>query len=111
MNPKQMKKYLLIIFAIILLSNLPFFDFFFEENFTYENIDRSFTYDENASKGLNYISAVKAYTIFLCQHPEKDGGDNRLFRTFTIKPWRFWEWREMIFHSERFSLPYKSPDK
>lgn len=22
-----------------------------------------------------------------------------------IKPWRFWEWRQMIFHSDRFKNP------
>jgi hypothetical protein len=106
-----MKKYILAAFVILFLCNLPFFSFFFNENFTYENADRSFVYNENGAKGLNYISTVKAYTIFLCQHSEKDQGDNRLFRTFTIKPWRFWEWREMIFHSERFELPYKDPDE
>jgi hypothetical protein len=50
-----------------------------------------------------------SYGYFLCQHPEKDQGDNRLYRTFTIKPWYFWEWYQMIFHSERFALPYKKP--
>jgi hypothetical protein len=33
----------------------------------------------------------------------------RSFPFRTIKPWRFWEWREYIFHSDRFSLPYKAP--
>jgi hypothetical protein len=106
-----MKKYIIAIVIIIIISNLPLFSFFTTEDYTYCNIDNSFTYNENGGKGLNYISTIRAYTFFLCQNPAKDQGDNRLFRTFTIKPWRFWEWREMIFHSERFGLPYKSPDK
>ncbi len=103
-----MKKTIITIVVIIIISNLPFFSYFTTENYTYQNIDNSFTYDENSGKGLDYISVVKSYTIFLCQNPVKDQGDNRLFRTFTIKPWRFWEWREMLFHSERFALPYKA---
>jgi hypothetical protein len=106
---KVMKKYILILVVLVVLSNLPFINFFLIEDFSYSNVDRSFTYNENGTKGLNYISVIKAYTVFLCQNPSKDQGDNRLFRTFTIKPWRFWEWREMILHSDRFSLPYKDP--
>lgn len=99
-------KIVLIVFAVIFFINLPFFNFFTEENFTYANRDYSFRYDEESGKGNSFISCLISYGNFLCKHPDKDQGDNRLYRTFTIKPWRFWEWREMIFHSERFALPY-----
>ena len=45
----------------------------------------------------------------MSRNPDKDLGDNHLFRTFTIKPWRFWQWGDMLFHSDRFRLPYKAP--
>lgn len=102
-----MKKQIIItLVAIIVISNLPFFSFLLQENYTYSNADGSFTYSEEGGKGKTFWGCQRTYGYFLCQHPEKDQGDNRLYRTFTIKPWRFWEWFEMIFHSDRFTLPY-----
>ena len=100
------KRIILIILAIIVVSNLPFFSFFLQENYTYSNADGSFAYSEEGGKGKSYWGCQRMYGHFLCQHPEKDQGDNQLYRTFTIKPWRFWEWLEMIFHHDRFKLPY-----
>ncbi|MDB4921832.1 hypothetical protein [Mucilaginibacter sp.] len=105
-----MKKiYIIATTAFILFSNVPFISFLFEENYAYSNADSSFIYNEEAGKGKSFSGCQRLYGYFLCQHPEKDHGDNKLYRTFTIKPWRFWEWREMIFHSERFGLPYLQP--
>ena len=104
-----MKKPLLIFSLLIILSNLPFFSFLLKENYSYSNIDGSFKFVEEAGKGASFKTAILRYGIFLGQHPEKDLGDNRLFRTFTLKPWRFWEWSDWIFRNERFFLPYKAP--
>lgn len=104
-----MKRTALIILAVVILSNLPFFNFFLQEDYEYQNIDKSFLYKEEAGKGKSFIGCVRSYGHFLCEHPEMDRGDNRLYRTFTIKPWRFWEWSEMLF-SERYRLPYKGND-
>jgi hypothetical protein len=98
-----------ILLTLIVFVNLPLWDLFIGRDYTYSNIDGSFTYQENTGKGSGYISAERSYTSFLCQHPDKDKGNNNLYRTFTIQPWRFWEWRQMIFHSDRFFLPYKAP--
>ncbi|WDF81185.1 hypothetical protein PQ469_14330 [Mucilaginibacter sp. KACC 22773] len=106
-----MKKYILIIVILIVISNLPLFSFFLQESYTYSNEDNTFTYSEEPGKGNSFWGCQRQFGRFLCQHPEKEQGSNLIYRTFTIKPWRFWEWREMIFHSERFGLPYKSPDK
>jgi len=94
---------------VIIASNLPLFSFLLQENYTYSNRDGTFTYNEEAGKGMSFLNCQKRYGYFLCQHPEKDLGDNRLFRTFTLKPWRFWEWGQWIFRNERFLLPYKDP--
>jgi hypothetical protein len=101
-----MKRTILIITGVIILSNLSFFKFYLQENFQYENADGSFYYSEESGKGKTFIGCVRTYGHFLCEHPDKDQWDNRLYRTFTIKPWRFWEWSDMLF-SERFRLPYK----
>lgn len=100
------KRIILIISVIIVVSNLPFFSFFLQEDYTYRNADGSFTYSEEGGKGKSYWGCQRTYGYFLCQHPEKDQGNNKLYRTFTIKPWRFWEWYEMVFHHDRFKLPY-----
>jgi len=94
---------------MILVINLPAFNFLINENYTYSNNDGSFRYSEEAGKGNSFQSCLINYGSFLCKNPEKDRGDNRLYRTFTIKPWRFWEWSEMLF-SERYRLPYKGND-
>jgi hypothetical protein len=105
------KTFLIGLAAIVIVSNLPLFSFFFQENYTYRNFDNSFTYSEEGGKGMSFKTCLMRYGYFLCQHPEKDLGDNRLYRTFTIKPWRFWQWGDMIFHSDRFRLPYKAPER
>lgn len=66
-------------------------------------------YSEESGKGKSFMGCMKMYGHFLCQYPEKDTGDNKLYRTFTIKPWKFWLWRQYLFHSDRFSLPYLEP--
>jgi len=106
-----MKKIVLFILVLVVISNLPFFGFLLKENYSYSNIDSSFVYTEEAGKSESFKSCLIRYGTYLCQHPEKDLGDNRLFRTFTIKPWRFWQWNDYIFHSDRFWLPYKDPGK
>ncbi|QEC74680.1 hypothetical protein [Mucilaginibacter ginsenosidivorax] len=105
------RKVLILILSIVIVSNLPFFTFFLQEDFTYSNADGTFTYSEEGGKGKSFEGCQRLYGYFLCQHPLKDQGDNELYRTFTIKPWRFWEWGEMIFHNERFKLPYKDSGK
>jgi hypothetical protein len=100
------RKILIVICMILLITNLPIFNFFLAENYKYSNKDGSFTYGEEGGKGQSFQSCLINYGAFLCKNPEKDQGDNRLYRNFTIKPWLFWEWSEMLF-SERYSLPYK----
>jgi len=104
----KQRRILIFLSAIILLANTPIFSFLMQDSFTYSNRDGSFRYIEEKEKGLSYRSCLINYGAFLCKHPEKDQGDNRLYRTFTIKPWRFWEWSNMLF-SDRYKLPYKQP--
>ncbi len=99
-----MKKTFLVIVLVIVVSNLPFFNFFLQEDFTYANSDGSFYYNEEAGKGKSFEGCLRMYAHFIETHP--DVKNKTLYRTFTIKPWRFWEWYQMIFHSQRFQLPY-----
>jgi hypothetical protein len=101
------RKIIIAILTFLMFSNLPFVVYMLPNEYNYSNSDNSFTYNEEAGKGKSYIGCERLYGQFLCQHPEKDQGDNRLYRNFTIKPWQFWQWGEMIFHNDRFKLPYK----
>lgn len=99
-----------VIFFLIFI-NLPFWSFFLSENFCYQNIDGSFNACEEKGAGSSYAGCMRQYGAYLKLHQDNIEDNNKLYRTFTIKPWRFWEWREMIFHSERFYLPYLDPEK
>ncbi len=97
----------MIAILLVSISNLPLFSFFLQEDYTYSNADNTFNYNEEGGKGNSFWGCERSYGYFLCQHPEKDQGDNNLYRTFTIKPWRFWQWYDMLF-TKRYRLPYKS---
>lgn len=79
-----MKRSIIItVITIILISNLPLFTFFLQEHNTYSNADGSFTYSEEGGKGKSYWGCERMYSYFLCTHPEKDQGNNRLYRIWT----------------------------
>lgn len=105
---KKLKYGLWTLLIVFLLFNYTPLNYILKEDYTYSNIDGSYTDSEEGGKGFDYETIVRRYATFMCKHPDKDLGDNRLFRTFTVKPWYIWEWHDMIFHSERFWLPYKS---
>jgi hypothetical protein len=100
------KKIIIWTICFIIFINLPFWDFFTGEDYSFSNRDGSYTYVEMTGKGGDLKSTLLNYGGYLALHPEKDKDDNNLYRTFTIKPWRIWEWRQMIMHSDRFQLPY-----
>jgi hypothetical protein len=104
---RYLKYFLWILFVVYLLTNYTPLNYLLKEDYTYSNIDNTFNFSEEGGKGISYESVIRNYAVFLCRHPDKDRGDNRLFRTFSIKPWCVWEWNDLVFHSDRFRLPYK----
>ncbi len=99
---KKTKIWIAVILSTVVVANIPPVNYFFQESYTYQNKDGSFSYTEQSGKGLNYEVAKIRFNRFKEQNPDKD---QNLYRTFTLKPWRFWEWWQMIAHSERFKLP------
>lgn len=91
--------------AFIIISNLPPIAFFFQENYSYQNKDGSFKFQEQSGKSLDFEVCKIRFDRFKKLNPSND---QVLYRNFTIKPWRFWEWWQMVAHSERFTLPYNS---
>lgn len=102
---KKTKTWIIIIVSIVIITNLPPINYFLEENYSYQNKDASFTYVEKPGKGLDYEVGQIRFERFQKQNPNKD---QTLYRTFTLKPWRFWQWWQMLRHFERFKLPYYS---
>lgn len=111
MNTMRKKTYLWLltgILAIILISNFTVVSYLLHENYTYRNYDGSFIGDEEAGGTGAFKTVEYKYQDFLAAHPNQKVKDNKLYRTFTIKPWRFWQWSDFLFCPQRFKLPYKA---
>ena len=105
---KNLRRIIYLAILAVIIANLPFFDFLTQESYSYTNTDGRFYYVETGDGSNDFEACKRRYNHFLSQHPEEVKVKDRLYRSFTIKPWRFWEWRQMIFEHERFSLPYKA---
>jgi hypothetical protein len=101
---KQTKRWLVIVVIIIIISNLPPINYFFQECYTYQNNDGSFKYTEDSEKGLDYEVGQIRWNRF--QKCNSVNPNKTLYRTFTLKPWRFWEWWNMLSNAKRFDYPY-----
>jgi hypothetical protein len=105
-NPAR-KAVLLTAIVITILSNTPPAQFFLLGNYSYQNRDRSFTYSEEPGKGMDLEAGMIHFQGWKAQN--LNNPNTTLYRTFTIKPWQFWEWWQYIAHSERYRMPYHSP--
>lgn len=97
---------LLCFSAILWVSNYTILSYFLKRNYTYSNYNATFLYEELRLQGRPYEGRDRRYQSFLEQHPNVK--DKQLYRTFSLDPWRFWEWHEWVNHFERFKLPYIS---
>lgn len=101
---RKHKIILAIVFGIIIISNLPPVTYFFQEQYHYQNKDGSFQFSEQGGPTQDFEVAKARFESFKSKNPKYKG--DILYRTFTIKPWRVWEWWQMVAHFERFNLPY-----
>src|SRR5690554_4747638 len=92
--------------TMVLLTNLTFIGHFLKRNYTYSNYNGTFRYGEARLKGKGYTNRDEGYQYFLNNNTQVK--DKQLYRTFTLDPWRFWEWHEWYYHYDRFTLPYIS---
>lgn len=107
---KKVNKWLVIlIIAVILIANFTPVSYLLHENYTYSNHDGSFIDSEEAGGKPAFLTVTYNYRDFLKKHPDQKAKDSTLYRTFTIKPWRFWQWSDYLFCPQRFKLPYKQP--
>lgn len=101
---RKHKIILATVIGIIIISNLPPVTYFFQEQYHYQNKDGSFQFFEQGGPTQDFEVAKTRFENFKRKNAKYKG--DILYRTFTIKPWRFWEWWQMVAHSERFTMPY-----
>jgi len=101
---RKHKVIIIVIVSIVFISNLPPITYFLQEEYHYQNKDGSFHFSEPGGATQGFDIAKKRFESFKTKNP--DNPNKELFRTFKLKPWRFWEWWQMIKHFERFTLPY-----
>lgn len=107
---KALKTSLIIASLVVILSNTPPAQFFLLENYHYQNADNSFSFTEDPAKGLDFKVAQKRWARFQTANPDNHKKNKQtLYRTFTIKPYQFWQWWQYIAHPKRFTLPYTPP--
>ena len=95
-----------VFITLVLVTNLTIIGYFLKRNYTYSNYNGTFRHYEDGLKGKSYEGRDKRFQTFLRDNPQV--GDTQLYRTFTLDPWRFWEWHEWYYHFDRFTLPYIS---
>lgn len=99
---KKNKVIAISIITLIIISNTPPFQFFLQENYHYQNKDGSFQFTEQPGPTQGFNVAIERFADFKLKNP--DNQYKILYRTFTFKTWRFWEWYEMVKNSERYKL-------
>ena len=100
---KGFKALIVTVILLMVLSNTPPVQYFLLEQYSYQNKDGSFRYQEEPGQALDFEVCQIRWERFKNQNPH---ADHTLYRNFTIKPWQFWEWWQFIAHSKRFTLPY-----
>lgn len=111
-NLMNMKKIIITSVLIILLINIPPLSWFtkiFYEDYTYSSYNGMFFYQEYQMKGSNFNGCKSQFEDYKKNNAHIK--DKQLYRTFTLKPWRFWEWHEWVVHYKRFMLPYISEEQ
>lgn len=106
---KRNKIFIIIVAIVIILSNTPPIQYFFQENYHYKNLDGSYEFTEQSGPTQSYDVAIRKFESFKTDNPLNP--NKTLYRTFKIKPWRFWEWWQFLAHSKRFTLPYYLKDR
>lgn len=98
------KRIIFIIVLIVVFSNIPPIHYFLKENYHYQNLDGSFEFVEQAGSTQGFDILVKRFEEFKKEYPKSP--HRKLYRTFNIKVWQFWNWLHIFSMFKRYSLPY-----
>jgi len=106
-------KWVGVILGVILIVNLPpvrWFSYFYVQNYTYSNYTGEFVAGEEYGKGGSFETVKLQFKDYSKSHTQEK--DQKLYRTFSIKPWRFWDWYQWFGSGrDRFFLPYLSKEE
>lgn len=104
-TPKHKPSYktaAILLITLIILSNTPPAQYFLLPHYHYQNSDGSFQYSEEPGKGMDFQAGQIQFEAWKQQN--KNNPHQTLYRTFSIRPWAFWEWWQFLVYSERFSV-------
>jgi len=93
-----------ILLIVLVVISTPPAQLILQENYNYRNQAGTFQCGEYSGKGSSFEGCTNAYYLFLTDHPKQS--NVTLYRTFTIKWWWPWNWYQLLFHNQRFRLPY-----
>lgn len=108
MKRAAFKSFSAIIILILIVSNFLLNNFLPQENYCYTNYDETFIAQENFGGKEAYETILFKYGRFLKRHPDKEKNDPNLYRRFQFKVFKFWQWKDYLFSSARFDLPYRA---
>lgn len=95
---------LIAILGLVVASNIPPLSILMEsDDCKYSNSSGSFTFAETNFGGYDYDLCVNRFTEYKRQFKS----DTVLYRLTSIKPLRFWNFREYLF-DQKYHLPYRS---
>ncbi len=107
LSSKRIKAIALWVAIIVLLSNLPPINFFIGNNqFHYRTWDYDFDKTEiRVLKPTHYNDVLRMYYGHKCGKELRSYPNGKLYRTFKIHWWQFWNWGSYLYHP-RYDLKY-----
>ena len=76
--------------------------YFLQEEYHYQNKDGSFEFFEQAGPTQGFDVGLQRFESF--KRKNSQNPNKVLYRTFSLKPWRFWEWWRIIKNPDRYKL-------
>lgn len=104
------KKILILLVALVFLSNIPVVKFALgirsiSDNYHFVNSNEEFSFTLVPSKGRDTAMMERRYKHWVENNSNKAIKDDRLYRTFEVNVLKFWNWYEYL-TSPIYHYPY-----
>jgi hypothetical protein len=102
----------ILVSAVILVSNIfsVYIRTLLEEPYliyAFETRNAEFRFIVDEEEGMDQDRMQREFQKYLQLHPGME--DRQLFRTFEMKPWKFWNWYHYL-ESDLYEYPYKQKE-
>jgi hypothetical protein len=94
---------IIAVFLVIVTNAFPIFSAWRWYYFTTKNGE--FYFDMFEAKGRDFAMMNRWWDDY---RAERNPTDTTIYRTFSINPFAFWEWRQYLF-SDKYRYPYINP--